>query len=195
MRRAGKIAVLLLPLLLAAAGSALAATGFPPGWSGGGGRAQDYEFGTDAMEGATGRQAAYIRAKAGAVEESYGSMTQCIKADNYIGQRLRFAARLKSINAGAARAWMRVDGPRPADGASPRALAFYNMGDNPVRGTADWQRVEVVLDVPKGSAVICYGFLLTGRGEAWADGLSLNKVGKDVAVSKMPDAINLGFNR
>jgi serine/threonine-protein kinase len=192
MKVAGRVAVLLL--LLAYAGPALAAIGFPPGWAGGG-RAQDYEFGTDTMEGASGKQAAYIKAKASAAEDGYGSMTQCIKADNYIGQRLRFAARLKAIHAGAARAWMRVDGPRPADGAPPRALAFYNMGDNPIRGTADWQRVEVVLDVPKGSAVICYGFLLTGKGEAWADGLSLNKVGREVAVSKMPDAINLGFNR
>ena len=193
MKPAERIAVLLLPLLLVAL-PLRAATGFPPGWSGGG-RAQDYQFGTDAMEGATGKQAAYIKAKASAADDGYGSMTQCIKADNYIGQRLRFAARLKSVNAGAARVWMRVDGPRPADGTPPRALAFYNMGDNPIRGTADWQRVEVVLDVPKGSAVICYGFLLTGKGEAWADGLSLNKVGPDVAVSRMPDAINLGFNR
>ena len=196
-----KITAFLLPLLLAA--PALAATGFPPGWSASSPRPQDYEFGTDAVDGATGKQAAYVKALPGAQTSVFGGMLQCIRADNYLGNRLRFAARLKGVGASAVQLWMRVDGPRPASGggAAP-VLGFYNMQDRPITGTTDWQRAEVVLDVPKNSDIICYGFFLAGgKGEAWADGLSLNKVGQEIAVSKFPvqvpskEPANLAFDR
>lgn len=186
-------------LLLLLATPALAAPGFPPGWGGGGRGAQDYEFGTDAFPGATGKQAAYVKAKPGAAQNGFGTMTQCIRAENYVGQRLRFAARLKGVGASAVQLWMRVDGPPPGDGGMAPVLSFYNMQDRPITGTTDWQRAEVVLDVPKDSATICYGFFLAGgRGEAWADGLSLTKVGREVPVSRFrppPEPANLGFER
>jgi hypothetical protein len=74
------------------------------------------------------------------------------------------------------------------------------MEDRPITGTTDWQRAEVVLDVPEGSDGICYGFLLSrGRGEAWADSLSLTKVGKEVPETRFPmhlsGPLNLGFER
>ncbi len=61
----------------------------------------------------------------------------------------------------------------------------------------------MVLDVPTGSGIICYGFFLAGgRGEAWADGLNLTIVGREVPVSRMPlpdpaptAPVNLGFDR
>jgi hypothetical protein len=198
MKPSFRLFTLLLPLLLVVT-PLRAAPGFPPGWGGGGRGAQDYEFGTDAMAGAAGKQAAYIKAKNGAQTIGFGTMTQCIRADNYTGQRLRFAARLKGVNASAVQLWMRVDGPRPDNGGIAPVLGFYNMDDRPITGTTDWQRAEVVLDVPRNSEVICYGFFLAGgRGEAWADGLSLTKVGQDVPVSRSrppAEPANLGFDR
>jgi hypothetical protein len=202
MTRAGKIAVFLLLLATPAFG----APGLPSGWSVSSPRPQDYEFGTDAVKGASGKLAAYVKAKPGAQTTSsggmlpFGGMMQCIRADNYLGQRLRFAARLKGEAASGILLWMRVDGPRNPDGTLGKALRFYNMQDRPITGTTDWQRAEVVLDVPNESAGICYGFLLQGgRGEAWADGLSLTRVGKDVPESKMPEQpkspVNLSFDR
>jgi AraC family transcriptional regulator len=187
---------ILLPLMLAT--PSLAAPGFPPGWGGSGQRPQDFEFGTEAIEGGSGKQAAYVKAKPGALPNQFGGMIQCIRADNYAGQRLRFAARLKGVKASAVQLWMRVDGPRPAAGGMSPVLAFYNMQDRPITGTTDWRRAEVVLDVPRNSAVICYGFFLAGgQGEAWADSLSLSKVGPDVPVSNLlpPEPANLGFDR
>lgn len=201
MKARTKIAALLLPLLVAAM-PAFAMTGFPPGWSGSGPRPQDYEFGTDTMAGATGKQAAYVKALPGAQTAAFGGMLQCIKAENYLGQRLRFSGRLKGVEASAVQLWMRVDGPRPSGGGAAPVLSFYNMQDRPITGTTDWQRAEVVLDVPRNSEVICYGFFLAGgRGEAWADSLSMVKVGQDVPVSKFSaqplskDPTNLFFDR
>ncbi len=194
MMRPVTIALLLLPLLATAA---LAVPGAPPGWTAGGPRLQDYEFGTDAMEGATGKQAAYIKART-AARGALGALVQCVKADNYIGQRLRFAARLKGVEASGVQLFMRVEDK------DRKVTGFYNMMDRPIRGSTEWRRTEVVLDVPKASAAICYGIMLVGgKGEAWADGLSLTKVGQEVAVSRMPplppgapsEPFNLAFER
>lgn len=196
-----RIAVL-VPLLLLAT-PVLAVPGPPPGWSVAGKTPDAYLFGTDPAPGASGKQAAYIKARPEASDDSWGMLIQCIKPDNYIGQRLRFAARLKTVNASAAQLFMRVDGGPLVEGRPSKMLGFYNMMDRPLRGTADWQTADVVLDVPVGSLRICYGVTLNGgRGEAWADGLSLTKVGKEIAVSKFPPPpppstmpTNLGFDR
>jgi hypothetical protein len=186
----------LLALLTA---PAAAISGFPPGWGGGGRGMQDYEFGTAPTQGATGKQAAYVKAKPQAATGGFGTMTQCIRADNYLGKRLRFSGRLKTVAASAGQLWMRVDGAPAAEGGLPRMLAFYNMADRPVTGTAAWQRYDVVLDVPGQAKSICYGFFLAGgRGEVWADALKLEPVGRDVPVSVMqaPKApVNLGFDQ
>src|SRR4051812_6563578 len=194
MMRVLKILLLLSPLL---ATPALAVPGAPPGWTAAGPRVQDYQFGTDAMDGAIGKQAAYIKARPEA-RGALGALMQCVKADNYSGQRLRFAARLKGIEASGIQLFMRVEDK------DSKITGFYNMMDRPIRGSTEWRRTEVVLDIPKASAAICYGIMLVGgKGEAWADGLSLTRVGQDVAVSRMPplplgapaEPYNLAFER
>jgi hypothetical protein len=87
---------------------AAALPGFPPGWGGGGRGVQDYEFGTAAIAGAIGKQAAYVKARQGAATGGFGTMSQCIRADNYLGKRLRLSARLRSIAASSEQLWMRV---------------------------------------------------------------------------------------
>jgi hypothetical protein len=194
-----KFAIAVLPLLVFSP-PAFAAPGFPSGWSGSGSApAKDYEVGTAPVAGATGKQAAYIKARPGASPNQFFSLTQCIQAKNYLGKRLRFSARLKSVDASAEQLWMRVDGQTAASDRIPKVLGFYNMDDRPVTGTTDWARYDVVLDVPAESTGICYGFFLHGgKGEAWADSLSLEPVSKDVPVSqwKAPSTpVNLGFDR
>lgn len=60
--------------------------------------------------------------------------------------------------------WARVDGPPTASADRGHMLAFDNMGDRPVRGTADWRQYEVVLDVPRTAVNLAYGVLLAGEG-------------------------------
>ena len=54
---------------------------------------------------------------------------------------------------------MRVDGPD-----SGRHLAFDNMLDRPIKGTTDWTRYAVVLDVDKTAVAIAFGVLAGGEG-------------------------------
>ena len=56
----------------------------------------DYDFGTEHTEGSVGAQAAYIKAKPGATANGFGTLMQTVKADDYLGQRVRVSARLKS---------------------------------------------------------------------------------------------------
>ena len=78
-------------------------------------------------------------------------------------------------------------------------VAFDNMQDRSIKGTTDWRRYEVVLDVPKDATGIALGILLTGTGEVWLNGARFEVVGSDVAVTgsnygKIPDKpVNLDF--
>ncbi len=75
------------------------------------------------------------------------------------------------------------------------------MGNRPIKGTGDWKRYEIVLDVPGNSINIAFGILLTGKGKVWMDDLQFEVVGKDVPTTDMlkqgaglPDEpLNLGF--
>jgi hypothetical protein len=196
MTQAGTAIMLLV--LLAMVAPAAAEPGFPSGWGGGSARDQDYDFGTAPSQSVAGKQAAYIKARPGAVPRAYFIMFQCIKADDYVGKRVRLKGRLKAVEASAEQLFLRVDGPPPANGGLSKVLSFYNMSDRPIRGTTDWKDYDVVLDVPAGSNSVCYGFLLAGgKGEAWADGFSLTPVGKDVPLSEVRPRkpVNLSFDQ
>jgi putative CocE/NonD family hydrolase len=43
------------------------------------------------------------------------------------------------------------------------------MTGREVRGTADWQRCEIVLEVPADATLISFGAFLNGQGTLWAD--------------------------
>ena len=57
------------------------------------------------------------------------------------------------------------------------------MQSRPIQGTRDWQKYEIVLDVPDNSLGIAFGFLLVGQGEGWVDDMQLEAVGQDVPTT------------
>lgn len=69
---------------------------------------------------------------------------------------------------------MRVDGQQHG------SLSFDNMQNGPIKGTTDWHRYEVVLDVPAESVAIAFGLLLTGKGLAWINDVQFEEVGAEV---------------
>ena len=58
-------------------------------------------------------------------------------------------------------------------------LGFDNMMPRAVKGTTDWKRYEVVLDVLPETVNIFFGTLLSGSGRVWVDDLKLETVGND----------------
>ena len=73
-------------------------------------------------------------------------------------------------------------------GIAGACAAAATTTSRPVRGTrTEWTRYRVVLDVPEKANQIVYGFLLTGTGQVWADGIELEVVGDDVPVTDLMD--------
>ncbi|MGM9987369.1 MAG: AraC family transcriptional regulator, partial [Bacillaceae bacterium] len=66
--------------------------------------------------------------------------------------------------------WMRVDN------ASEDVLQFDNMSNRPITKETDWNHYAIVLDIPKNSAIISFGVLLSGNGQVWIDELKFEEV-------------------
>jgi hypothetical protein len=62
-------------------------------------------------------------------------------------------------------------------------LGFDNMEPRAVKGTTDWTRYEIVLDVPTTAAALAFGVLLAGNGEVWMDDLKFDIVPSTVPVT------------
>lgn len=144
------------------AASWLAVSAAPPGWLLSGSKPANYDTGVDQSAAFASLPSAFLKAKAD--QEGFGTLMQKFGATNYLGKRVRLSGNLRSQSITRwAGLWMRVDG----SGNPPKMLAFDNMQDRPIKGTTDWQRYEVVLDVPDSAVAIAFGVLLDGPGEVW----------------------------
>jgi hypothetical protein len=77
--------------------------------------------------------------------------------------------------------WMRVDGPDTRK--TGKSLSFDNMQNQPIKGTSDWTRYEIVLDVPQATIALAFGILLEGKGEVWLDDVQFTVVGPDTPTT------------
>jgi hypothetical protein len=110
----------------------------------------------------------------------YGLIGQLIDAAPYHGKRLRLSAYVRTESAGWGGLFMRVDAP---DLDPKHALAIDAMERRPIRGTKDWTRVEVVLDVAPEASQIAFGASLTGAGVVWIDDVRIEVVDHSVPTT------------
>ncbi|MGI8912424.1 MAG: bifunctional nuclease family protein [Chloroflexota bacterium] len=126
--------------------------------------------------------------------DGFGTILQWCRADAYRDTRVRLSAEVKAEGVvGWAGLWMRIDGPRQtlryADvtwtrvSGATATLGFDNMEQRPIKGTRNWQRYNVVLDVPPASAEIYYGLLLAGGGQIWLADVRFEVVGPEAPVT------------
>ena len=166
----------------------------PTGWFPAGSNPSEYEMGIDNSVFQNGQACAYMKSKS-PKENQFGTLMQTISAEYYLGKRLMLSGYIKSEDVnGWSGMWMRIDGE------SNQQLGFDNMRDRAIKGTTDWKKYEIVLDIPENSTTINYGVLLGGDGEVWFDNFELKEVDKNVPVtslkkeSKLPSQpINLDF--
>ena len=154
----------------------------PKGWGKTGLEPQNYEMHLDTSVKRSGNASATMRSTASVTKEGFAAAIQSIRPDEFRGQRVRLSGYLKSEGVEEwAGLWLRIDAEDPAF-----MLEFDNMDDRPVKGTSDWKKYEIVLDVPQEAAEIVFGFHLNGKGQIWADDLQLEAVGKDIAKTSRP---------
>ena len=149
----------------------------PKGWFPAGSHPQNYEMSVDPAVKHSGKAGAHIKF-IGKNPEGFGTLMQMFKADDYRGKRVRMSAWLKSEDADSAQLWMRLDGAK-------RMLGFDNMDNRPVKGTTDWKKYEITLDVPEDALAIAFGAFVAGKGQAWVDDFGFDVVTKDIPSSNM----------
>jgi hypothetical protein len=146
----------------------------PQGWGGGG---EGYELSRDDAEKHAGKASGCVRST-GDGADGFGTLTQGFRADGYRGKRLRMTAYVKTDAVERQSGlWMRIDGKEKT------GLAFDNMMGRPAKGTTDWKKYEVVLDVPEQAEEIFFGFLVAGKGRGWVDDIAFEVVDKDVPTT------------
>lgn len=166
----------------------------PNGWFSAGSNPSEYEMGIDNSIFQSGHSCAYIKSKS-PKEKEFGTLMQTISAENYLEKRLQLSGYIKSENVkGWSGFWMRIDG------YNNQQLGFDNMQGRVIKGTTEWKKYKIVLDVPSNSRSINYGLLLGGEGKVWFDNFKLEEVDKSVVLTnlrkenKLPSQpINLDF--
>lgn len=102
----------------------------------------------------------------GDISEGWGDLHQTISARNYAGKRVRFSAMLKTEDVlGWGGLWLR------ADNHQGKTVVFDNMYTRGLKNSNDWQRRDVVLDIPADAESLHFGLLLAGKGRIWMDQL------------------------
>lgn len=122
----------------------------------------------------------------------FGTLMQDFSPEKYLGKRIRMTGYMKSKDVERwAGFWLRIDGD------SKKSLAFDNMQDRAVKGTTDWKKYEIVLDVAPSATNIAFGALLAETGQIWFEKFTFEVVNKSVPTTpyKKPTEPNLDFNK
>jgi len=125
--------------------------------------------------------------------KGFGTMMQSFEPGEYLGKRVRMTGyvRAKDVKKWAG-LWLRVDGK------TREVLSFDNMQDRPIKGTSDWKRHDIVLDVPAEASNISFGILLDGTGTVWLTDMRFDVVDTSVpttGTAKRSRPTNLNFER
>ncbi len=154
--------------------------GFPSGWLIGWDKSQSYEMGTDRGAGQEGKNSATIKSNEKEID-GFGTLWQNCLPDKYLGKRVKMTGFLKSENVkGWAGLWLRVD-------CDTTTASFDNMHDGKnnrsIKGTTNWTKCEIILDVPNNSTMFSFGALLYGTGQVWFDNINFEIVDNSVETT------------
>jgi len=181
---------------------ALLSFDLPTGWLKAGSSPKSYSMGIDKGAGQNGGNAATIKSDDKKIN-GFGTLMQNCLPDSYLGKRVRMTGYLKTKDVSDwSGFWFRID----QKGAEV-SLGFDNMHDGKkdrsIKGTTDWTKYDIVLDVPLKSTNLAYGALIVGTGQIWFDNITFEVVDNFVLTtgkgseSLMPnkEPVNLDFEK
>jgi hypothetical protein len=166
------------------------------GWFKAGSLPESYKTGLDKAIFQKGQKSVFMESLDKNIE-GFVTIMQTCNAKSYLGTRIKMTGFIKSENvADWAGMWLRVDSKTAME-----SLSFDNMQDRPIKGTTDWTKCEITLDVPEESGTINFGVLMSGTGKIWFDNISFEildnaipKVSKDSIALPVPEKpVNLDF--
>jgi len=166
-----------------------------PGWWHAGTDLTGFSVDIDRTVGHGGKASARIKSIVSA-PTGFGSLMQVSKPGKFLSKRVRMSAWVKTEDTKYCGLWFRVDGSKH-DPTKP--LAVDVMSNRPIRGTTDWQKYEIVLDVPADAGDIAFGAHVSGTGTLWVNDFRFEEVPKSVPVTSSappplpPGPQNLSF--
>ncbi len=99
------------------------------------------------------------------------------------GKKVRLSTWIKTERvSGFAGGWWQCERPTGAG-------VYVDMESQQIKGTTDWKRYELVVDVPPNAFEVSFGFMLVGEGSAWFDDIEIEIDGK-----KFEDASKYSFD-
>ena len=141
---------------------------------------------TSVHHGGNGSALLWAREPLGTRIESTLFLKQVFKADKFRDTRVRLSLFIKADNVQRAAIWMRMDGENMI------ILNDDRMDQsNSIRGTSDWQRYELVMDVPNRSLDISFGVTLRDAGQLSVDDITFEVVSKstELTSTRTPEMI------
>jgi hypothetical protein len=167
-------------VLLVGTTLALFSFDLPKGWFKAGTDPNDYEMIVDKGAGQDGKNAATIKSLEKNIN-GFGTLMQNCSPEKYAGKRVRMTGYMKSKDvAESAAFWFRIDAK-----GSKEPSNFDNMNNRPIKGTTDWKKYEIVLDVASDASNLAYGALLSGTGQIWFDKITFEIVDNSVPSTNL----------
>lgn len=171
----------------------------PSNWFVAGSSPNSYDMGIDLGKDQNGGNAATIKSLEKKIS-GFGTLMQQCNPDRFLGKRIKMSGFVKSENVKThSGLWLRID-----RGAKP--VSFDNMKTRPIKGTTEWKKYEIVLDVPIDATRISYGALISGTGQIWFDDLLFEIVddtikptssinSKESSYNTLEEPANLDFEK
>lgn len=126
---------------------------------------------TDAREG---EQAVVIRRAPGpSYGETPAALSQRADATPWRGQRVMLRAWVRVDGASGSRGYLWLEITEPGDPYS-EAVFYESTTERPITAS-EWREYRIATDVSEAADVISFGFAFVGDGEAWLDGVSLER--------------------
>lgn len=147
-------------------------------WFVAGSKPNDYKMEIEKGTGLNGGNCATIKSIEPKIK-GFGTFMQQSKVNEYLGKRIKMTGYVKSTDVKKwAGLWLRIDGSTKNE-----VLSFDNMQKRAIKGTTDWTKYEIVLDVPSSATQMSFGALIEGTGQIWFDNLSFEIIDDSVKVT------------
>ena len=136
-----------------------------------------YEVGTQASLSPDRHAIAFLRSRPDATSYDAANLTEWFRAKLYRAKQMRFSVLVKtdSVPEGAGLFMVSDDFNPSLPGPD---------SERPIRGSHDWQRYALEMDVPADALTISIGVHLAGSGQVWLDDVRFEAVGSDVPANR-----------
>lgn len=129
------------------------------------------------------RNTTTIKSIKNATTKSHCDFINPIPAEEYLNKRVKISGYIKSKDVTGWTAFF----VNITEQSQYKLLCHDYMENRRIKGTTDWKKFEIVLDVPNEAYNIIIGIALDGIGQIWLDELDLQIVDSSIPTTSIQD--------